>query len=97
MVLPERTQEDYNQAKKECGGFHLMNNAFWHCNDFDLHQQIMRCSMHTIDLGIIKTILTGCIDKLNEVLLFNGFMTVLTLHYDDINIHCYDIMTTLYY
>ena len=67
VVLQGVTQNDYQLAKKSCGGFHLMNNCFWQCDDFDLNQQIMRCSMHGIDLGIIKTIFTGCMQTLQKV------------------------------
>ncbi len=77
VILEGATQKQYDQAKAQCGGFHLMNNAFWYCHDFDVHKQIMRCAMHGVDLGIIKTILTGCIHKLQEVLHFNGIIIIL--------------------
>ena len=62
-----RSRVAYEKAKASCGGFHLMNNVFWQLHDFDLHQQIMRCSMHGIELGIVRTVFAGCIQTLHKV------------------------------
>lgn len=61
------TQAAYERKKKECGGFHLMINAFWKIENFDLHSQMMRCVMHTTDLGVFKQILTGILQTYGQV------------------------------
>lgn len=77
VVLPHVTQNAYQLAKKRCGGFHLLNNCFWHLPNFDVFQQVMRCSMHGIDLGIIKTIFAGIMDTLSQVMCFNDIIMIL--------------------
>ena len=60
-----------------------MINTFWKIENFDLHSQMMRCVMHTTDLGVFEQILTGILQTYGQALgtfpIYN-IVTVLILH-----------------
>ena len=84
VVLKGVSQRDYNNAKAQCGGFHLLNNGFWGVPDFDVQQQTIRDVMHGVDLGITNTVLSGICDVLKKVLYLNDIMLTLCTYYVDI-------------
>ena len=45
---------------------HLLYNAFWLVNHFCVHQMLMRDRMHTIDLGVIITLIKAIMRKIYE-------------------------------
>jgi len=53
---PGPNSAHYEDARTRCGA-HLLFNAFWMVPHFCVHQMLMRDSMHTIDLGIIITLI----------------------------------------
>jgi hypothetical protein len=53
---PGPNSAHYEDGRTRCGA-HLVFNAFWMVPYFCVHQMLMRDSMHTIDLGIIITII----------------------------------------
>jgi hypothetical protein len=55
----------YESVRKEVGA-HLLYNAFWLVNHFCVHQMLMRDRMHTIDLGVIVTLIKAIMRKFYE-------------------------------
>ena len=55
----------YESVRKTVGA-HLLYNAFWLVNHFCVHQMLMRDRMHTIDLGVIVTLVKAIMRKFYE-------------------------------
>lgn len=53
---PGPNSAHYEDGRKRCGA-HLVFNAFWLLPQFCVYQMLMRDSLHTIDLGIIVTLI----------------------------------------
>lgn len=64
------------ESTRERVGAHLVFNAFWLISNFCVHQMLMRDGMHTIDLGIIitliKAILRGFAEVVEDILDIQG-------------------------
>ena len=64
----------YEDARKQCGA-HRVFNAFWLLPPFYVHQMLMLDSMHTIDPGIIVTLIRAilraffyCVESILDIL-----------------------------
>jgi hypothetical protein len=53
---PGPNSAHYEDGRQRCGA-HLVFNAFWLLPHFCVYQMLMRDSLHTIDLGIIVTLI----------------------------------------
>jgi hypothetical protein len=53
---PGPNSAHYEDGRQRCGA-HLVFNAFWLLPQFCVYQMLMRDSLHTIDLGVIVTLI----------------------------------------